>query len=274
MGSKRLKAIVIPRIRKAVPVYDKKLLSDKAKALDRASKEVGGGRLYKWGTGGAFSAHAQAGSLPIRNYTTNIFPEHEKMNAEYIRTHFEHHSVPCWACRLAHVKHMKVTEGPYAGFEGEEPEYESMASWGPLVGNTDPGAMVMLSNVNDRLGLDANEAGWTISWVMECYEKGIFTRDDLDGLDMHWGNVEGIREMLEKISRREGIGDLLAEGVKRLCFGHRDHSVRHAYTHTPSAWPPAHNQSPFSVGGCSDKREGRGMVRFSRLPRDLPVYNH
>ena len=216
MGSKRLKAIVIPRIRRAaVPVYDKKLLSDKAKALDRASREAGGGRLYKWGTGGAFSSLAQAGGLPTRNYTTSIFPEHEKMNAEYIRTHFECHSVPCWACRLAHVKHMKVTEGPYAGFEGEEPEYECMAAWGPLVGNTDPGAMVMLSNVNDRLGLDVNEAGWTIAWVMECYEKGIFTRADLDGLDMHWGNVEGIREMLEKISRREGFGDLLAEGVKR-----------------------------------------------------------
>ena len=55
---------------------------------------------------------------------------------------------------------MKVTEGPYAGYEGEEPEYEGMAAWGPVIGNTDPGAMVMLSNLTDRLGLDVNEAGW------------------------------------------------------------------------------------------------------------------
>lgn len=215
MGSKRLKAIAIPRIRRPVPVHDKTLLSEKSKALYRSAKEAGGGRLYKWGTGGGFSVHAQAGSLPVRNYTTSLFPEHEQINAEYIRTNFEYHSVPCWACKLAHVKHMKVTKGPYAGVEGEEPEYECMAAWGPLIGNTEPGAMVMLSNVNDRLGMDVNEAGWTIAWVMECYEKGIFTSDDLDGLDMRWGNAEGVRTLLEKISRREGIGDLLAEGVKR-----------------------------------------------------------
>ena len=78
-----------------------------------------------------------------------------------------------------------------------------MSAWGPVIGNTDPGAMVMLANVTDRLGLDVNEAGWTIGWVMECYEKGILSRQDLDGLDMRWGNVEAVREMLE-ICRRAG----------------------------------------------------------------------
>jgi aldehyde:ferredoxin oxidoreductase len=215
MGSKQLKAIAISRCRRSVPIQNKALLIEKAKALDLDAKNYKGGGLYKWGTGVGFSLHAQVGSLPVRNYTTNIFPDHDRMNGPYIRTHFEHRSKPCWACRLGHVKFMKVTEGPYAGFEGEEPEYEVMAAWGPLVGNTDPGAMVMLSNLTDRLGLDANEAGWTIAWVMECYEKGILTRKDLDGLDMCWGNVENIQTMLKKISQREGIGDLLAEGVKR-----------------------------------------------------------
>jgi aldehyde:ferredoxin oxidoreductase len=215
MGAKRLKAIAILRCKTSVPVFDKKHLTERSKALDKAAQEAGGGRLYKWGTGGVFSAHAQAGSLPTKNYSSSVFPEHQCMNGQYIRTHFEYRSVPCWACRLKHLKHMKVTEGPYAGYEGEEPEYECMAAWGPLIGNTDPGAMVMLSNENDRLGLDVNEAGWTIAWAMECYEKGLLARDDLDGLDMRWGNVEAVRSMLEKISRREGIGDLLAEGVKR-----------------------------------------------------------
>jgi aldehyde:ferredoxin oxidoreductase len=110
---------------------------------------------------------------------------------------------------------MKVTEGAYAGVEAEEPEYESMAAWGSVIGNTDPGAMVMLSDVNDRLGFDVNEAGWVVGWVMECYEKGILTKKDLDGLDMRWGNVEAVKTLLEKISKREGVGNLLAEGVKR-----------------------------------------------------------
>jgi len=110
---------------------------------------------------------------------------------------------------------MKVTDGPYKGQEGEEPEYEQMVAWGPLISNKDPGAVVMLSDLTDRLGMDANEAGWVVAWVMECYEKGILTKSDLDGLDMTWGNVEAVRELLLKISRREGIGDLLAEGVMR-----------------------------------------------------------
>ncbi len=241
MGSKRLKAVAISRGQQPVPIYNKELLKEKARALLQEAKTNKGGQIYKWGTGGAFSTHAQAGSLPIRNYTTNIFPEHEKMNAEYIRGHFEHKNKPCWACGLGHTKFMKVTEGPYAGYTGEEPEYECMATWGPLIGNTDPGAMVMLSNLNDRLGMDVNEAGWVISWVMECYEKGILTRKDLDGLDMHWGNVEATEMMLGKISRREGIGNLLAEGVKRASEQTGGESTRMGVYVLKGATPRTHD---------------------------------
>jgi len=73
----------------------------------------------------------------------------------------------------------------------------------------------MLSNLTDDLGLDVNESGWTIAWVMECYEKGLLTRMHTDGLKMTWGNVEETRKMLQKIARREGFGDILAEGAKR-----------------------------------------------------------
>jgi aldehyde:ferredoxin oxidoreductase len=215
MGAKRLKAVAVTRGKQAVPIFNKELFREKAKALLDDAKTAKGGNMYKWGTGAAFSILAQAGALPIRNYSTNVFPEHEQMNSQYIRTHFEHKNKPCWACGMIHTKYMKVTEGPFTGYEGEEPEYEGMAGWGPQIGNKDPGAYVKLSNITDRLGLDFNEASWIVGWVMECYEKGILTKDDLDGLDMRWGNVEATEKLLEKISRREGVGDLLAEGVKR-----------------------------------------------------------
>ncbi|MBN1827826.1 MAG: hypothetical protein JW884_01605 [Deltaproteobacteria bacterium] len=215
MGSKLLKAVCVERGRRSIPIYNKEFLRESAQALLKAAKEHKGGQLYNWGTGGAFSSHAKAGSLPVRNYTTNVFLEHEGMNGQYFRTHLEHRDKPCWACGMVHTKFIKVAKGPYAGVEGEEPEYECMAAWGPLIGNTDPGAVVMLTNLTDRLGLDANEAGWVVAWVMECYERGILTRHDLDGLDMQWGNVEAVKELLTKISMRQGIGDLLAEGVMR-----------------------------------------------------------
>jgi aldehyde:ferredoxin oxidoreductase len=214
MGAKRLKAVAVTQGRQVVPVHNKALLVEKGRALLQEAKTTKGGQLVRWGSGGVFSIHAKAGSLPVRNYTTNVFPEHESMNAEYIRSHFEHRAKPCWACGV-HTKYMRVTEGPYTGTEGEEPEYEGMSAWGPQTGNTDPGAMVMMANVVDRLGLDTNEASWVVGWVMECYERGLLTRQDLDGLDMRWGNVEAARTLLTKISRREGVGNLLAEGVKR-----------------------------------------------------------
>jgi len=110
---------------------------------------------------------------------------------------------------------MKVTEGPYSGYEGEEPEYEALAAWGSQIGQIDPGAALMLADLTDRLGLDANEAGWVVGWVMECYEKGILAAEHIDGLAMTWGDAKAVAVLLHKIAYREGIGNLLAEGVKR-----------------------------------------------------------
>jgi aldehyde:ferredoxin oxidoreductase len=73
----------------------------------------------------------------------------------------------------------------------------------------------MLSGVTDKLGLDNNEAGWLLGWVMECHEKGYFTETDLAGLGVEWGDVEAVRRVLYMIAYRQGFGDLLAEGVMR-----------------------------------------------------------
>jgi aldehyde:ferredoxin oxidoreductase len=213
MGAKNLKAVVTYRGKRNFEIKDPKGLKEKNEALFEHAK--GFGVVYEWGSGGGFSALYGIGCLPVKNYTTDLYPEHERMNGQYMRTHFEIRSIPCYMCRFAHVKEVTVTEGPYKGFVGEEPEYELLAAWGPQIGNTDLGAVVMLTREADRLGVDCNEASWVIGWVMECYEKGVFSKKDLDGLDMKWGNVEAVKVMLNKIARREGIGDLLAEGVMR-----------------------------------------------------------
>jgi aldehyde:ferredoxin oxidoreductase len=213
MGSKNLKAVVTYRGKRNFEIKDPERLKEKNDAMFEHAK--GFGPFYQWGTGGGFSALYGIGCLPVKNYTINIYPEHERMNGQYMRTHFEIRSKPCYMCRVAHVKEVTVTEGPYKGLVGEEPEFELLAAWGPQIGNADLGAVVMLTNEVDRLGMDCNEASWTVGWVMECYEKGLFTKKDLDGLDMSWGNVEAVKSLLNKIAKREGIGDLLADGVMR-----------------------------------------------------------
>jgi aldehyde:ferredoxin oxidoreductase len=214
MGSKKLKAVSVERGQGKVAVSDPASLSGAAKKLfDHAMKADP--VLPQWGTAGAVSIMERIGMLPVRNYTTNSFPEYVNLTGEYLRAHFKIKNTPCWACRLGHVHLMEVTEGPYKGFVGEEPEYEAVAAMGPIIGQTDPGAAVMLSNLVDRLGIDVNETGYLIGWLMECYERGLLQKPDLDGIEMVWGNVEATAAMLKKIATREGCGNLFADGVKR-----------------------------------------------------------
>lgn len=214
MGKKGLKAIVVHKGKRSFSVAK----PDELRRVDLECFEFmkGFGPFYRWGTGGGLSAIYGQGALPVRNYTTNMFAEHEKMNGQYLRTHFKVRSRPCYRCKMAHVKEVTVTEGPYKGFRGEEPEYEQIAAWGPQIGNTDLGATVVLAHEVDDLGMDCNEASWCIGWAMECFQMGILKEEQTEGLELHWGNVEAARELLRRIARREGfLGNLLSQGVMR-----------------------------------------------------------
>jgi aldehyde:ferredoxin oxidoreductase len=153
--------------------------------------------------------------LPVKNYTTSIFPEYERFDGKNLRTTFKTKPRSCHSCPLAHCHFIEVSEGPYKGLRCEEPEYELWAGWGPNIGNTDPNAVVKLNDLTDRLGMDGNEASYLVSMVMECFEKGIVTSKDTDGIELTWGNVSGVISLIESMARRKGIGDILAEGVMR-----------------------------------------------------------
>lgn len=214
MGSKKLKCLSAVKGDVKPRVVDPERLVAKAKELAKFTEEVDPG-LVQYGTNAGFGPLGAMGAVPMMNYTTNVFPDDNKYVPEYLRSHFESKPAACWACTIAHCRLMKVTEGPYNGFEGEEPEYEGMAEMGPLIGMKDPGSTVYLCNLVDRLGFDVNESGYLTAWLMECYEKGYLTKDDLDGIEMKWGDADAVATMLRKIAHREGCGDLFAEGTKR-----------------------------------------------------------
>lgn len=216
LASKNIEAIAISRGKFKAPIKDQELLKKISKELHKKAITYRDGSRHKWGTNGSFSPLHAIGALPVKNYTTNLFPDHEKMNGQYVRTHFEKVGRnTCFNCGIQHNLVMKITEGPFKGIIAEEPEYEAFAAFGPQIGQPDAGSVFVLTELADRLGMDVNETGWVIGWVMECYEKGLLTKKETDGIEMSWGNVESVRKILHKISNREGIGDLLAEGVKR-----------------------------------------------------------
>jgi aldehyde:ferredoxin oxidoreductase len=162
-------------------------------------------------------AHARAGSLPIKNLTTNVLPDAENLSGQRMRTTpaLRLKSQPCWACNIRHhCSTVTIVEGPYAGFEGEEPEFEGMTCMGSALGITDTAAAVMLANVVDRVGLDINETAWVLGFAVECYLGGLLSSKDVDGLDLGWGKPDVMRALIERIARRQGVGELLANGVK------------------------------------------------------------
>jgi aldehyde:ferredoxin oxidoreductase len=240
MGSKKLKAIVAERGNRKVSVARRDDLGGLVDALVDGSRKAMP-TLSSLGTAGALPMMHQTGQLPVKNYTTSIFPEYEKFSGEYLRTHFKSTPTTCWACRISHCRQTEVTEGPYKGFVGEEPEYEGVAAMSSVIGQTDPGATVVLGNDVDRLGLDINESGWLVGWLMECSQKGLLKKGDLDGLDIKWGDAEATRAILKKTAYREGNGNLWAEGVKRTAEKYGGEALDCAVYTLKGATPRGHD---------------------------------
>lgn len=218
MGSKGLKAIVVQG-NQPIPIAREDrnaFLEAVIQWRQEAQKTVMGKTVNALGTIGFFSNLHANGWVPVKNLSTNLFPGAEKFGGDYIR-HKVFKGVPraCHNCTFKHCHTVQVTRGPYKGIVGEEVEYEILAGFGPNWGIYDPGTTTMLNTLNDDLGMDAKESAFLISMIMEGVEKGIISKQGLDGLDICWGKAEVAAEMLRRISRREGIGNLLAEGVMR-----------------------------------------------------------
>ena len=220
MGSKKLKAIVVDRGKKTLPIYNQETLSDLAKKIKANTlSDKWLDMTYKEGTVGGVPLATKGGFIPTKNYTTSIHiisPEAlETYSTQSIRTRFNAKSSPCWACSAEHCGMMEIPDGEYKGRKFEEPEYEAMAACSSLIGVSDVTTTVLLASEIDRLGMDVNETGYLMAWLIECYEKGILTDQDTDGLKMTWGNGTALMNMLGKIARRQGFGDVLANGVMR-----------------------------------------------------------
>jgi aldehyde:ferredoxin oxidoreductase len=220
MGSKRLKAIVV-RGKGTIPIPEGQ--KDRIKGLAKEwvtefLKSPSGQCYSKYGTAGHFMApHWNRGGVPVRNLTTNEFPNPNDFDGPtlYEKLIRIKAKKPCHACPCVHNPIIEIKEGPYQGYTAELPEYEDLAAWGPNVGITDPAETIILTDINDRLGMDTKEATFVISLVMECFEEGIISSDRLDGIEPTWGNFNAVKELLKKIAHREGIGAVLCEGVYR-----------------------------------------------------------
>ena len=215
MASKNLKAVVIEADRTeelANPAEFSKLLKQQVKGY----KEGMGFEPFRdYGTpmGVDYPGFA-IGSFPVRNFRSNDLEGWEKLSFLQYAAITQKHS-GCYACMLKCGKIRTVPEGPYAGVNSEGPHYETIWAFTGPTGCTDLGATVMADHMCCELGLDTISTGNSIGFAYELFEKGILTTKDTDGLVLKYGDPEPMLKLIEMIGNRKGIGDILAEGVKR-----------------------------------------------------------
>jgi len=215
MGAKNLKAIAV-RGTKKIEWADEKRVRELAK---KASKEVWEGAygdlLYKHGSAGDLDDLNESGRLPTMAFRRCTFEGAKKITGETMTETILVGRITCYACPIAHKRIVKAKEPYVVDPDYGGPEYETAAAFGSLCMNDNLVAICKANELCNKYGIDTISTGVVIAFAMECYEKGILTKDTCNGLELIWGNHKAMIQLIAKIAKREGIGDILAEGVAR-----------------------------------------------------------
>jgi len=216
MGSKRLKAVAcagkIP-IRLANQESFRRDAKRQVELLNESMLKVG---FEAFGTNMVSDMVNARGGYPTRNWQAGVFDDIEELNGQALTDKVLTSRVHCFACPISCGRGSEIREGIWKGHKGEGPEYETVNTLGALCGVSDMNAVTMANYLCNENGLDTISTGSTIAFAMECYERGILTKEQTGGLALQFGDAPLVVELVEKIARREGIGDLLAEGTKHI----------------------------------------------------------
>ena len=254
MGSKKLKAVAV-RGNQKVPIAD----SEAANRLRRENiKELmavkRGGQSYfepfrKYGTTRMTAVSAHSGDTPVKNWGgVGIvdFPNTAGVSGDAAIANLARHET-CWHCPMVCKALLKEGTGEYKYPAGaHRPEYETQATFGAMCLNNNTESIAMANHICNDYGLDTISAGCIIAFAIECYENSLITREDTEGIELTWGNHRAIVAMTEKLAKREGFGDILADGVKvaaeRIGKGAEEYAVhiggQELGMHDPKLMPP------------------------------------
>ncbi len=214
LGAKNVKAIAI-RGHGAVEVSDHEAFTTLAKAAHmRVRTNPQAQEMGKWGTWILTAVKQEIGELPTYNHRTGVFSGWEKLSGDYIRPRYTISDRACFGCSLGCKKMNYVREGPFAGTLGEGPEYEGLMAFGSGLGIADYPTTLKANQICNRYGMDTISAGATIGFAFEAFENGLITTKDTGGLQLEWGDSQAVIKLLEMIGKREGFGDILAEGSR------------------------------------------------------------
>ncbi|MBS7616083.1 aldehyde ferredoxin oxidoreductase family protein [Candidatus Bathyarchaeota archaeon] len=212
MGSKNLKAIAV-RGTNDVTVAKPDEFLEFVKEFHERMKGPATKKYRTLGTPENVLVHNALHCMPTRNYNNAHFEAAEKVSGELLNEKYVAKIIGCSSCAMRCEHTCVVTEGPYKGAMARV-EYEPLWAMGPYCGIDRLDAIIKGSELCNYYGMDSISAGVIVGFAMDCYENGILTSKDLEGLEARFGNHEALVKLIEKMGKREGIGDVLAEGVK------------------------------------------------------------
>lgn len=212
MGSKNLKAIAV-RGRQTVSFADPNALGAIRADLSRRSLGDATEKYRTLGTLANVSVFNRLGTLPTRNFQQSTFEGAEAVSGETFQTSHHVRNAHCANCTIGCEHIVRTTDGG-ADATGRM-EYESSFALGPLVGVADANAVIRASRLCDDMGMDTISAGGSVAWAMECFENGLLTAEDADGIDLRFGDGRAVLAALQMTAHRTSLGSLLAEGSRR-----------------------------------------------------------
>lgn len=216
MGSKNLKAIVVKGFGSLPEVYDQKEVVRLFNEISKRNIEVE--TFRRWGTGGGgYHFGAETSSEPIKNWQEEWHDMEsfrgEEFDKFWVKKYWGDFGCPVTCLKLAVVK-----TGKFKGAVCDNPDYEFEAYLGANLGIFKPEENIYLSHVSNELGLCGIQGGAVLGFAAELYQRGLLTKEELNGLELEWGNTEAFSALAEEIAYRKGIGNILAEGVYRAAL--------------------------------------------------------
>ncbi len=223
MGSKRLKAIAVCGSGK-IPVADRERLKKINRDILEWMKNGPTKEMVKswgrFGTGGDTGMNGMTGDTPVKNWSGagSIDMGEEKLYKLATGSYDEKYKTKkyaCAQCPLGCGAHYSVGEGNWPLPETVRPEYETLGAFGAMALNDNAESVIKCNDICNRYGLDTMSIGATIAWAIECYENGVLTREDTQGLELTWGNADSIVAMTQAIADLSGLGEILAHGSRK-----------------------------------------------------------
>ncbi|MDD3655802.1 MAG: aldehyde ferredoxin oxidoreductase family protein [Atribacterota bacterium] len=264
MGSKNLIAIAVKGSDKLQPKNpeDFNIALKEVRKVLKESEFVKG--LRQFGTIGDMAGNDAAGDWPTKNWQSNSWGKAEKLYDHYLKNNFVKNKMCYKGCPIACGRVAKVEEGRFKTPQHEGAEYESVSAFTAFVFNQDMDAAIHSTYLCNELGIDTISAGAVIAFAMECYEHKLISKEEADGLDLSWGNPEVLPILVDKIVQREGLGNLLADGVARAAQKIGPQAEEYA-VHGKGLEGPAHDPRSGKLLAVTYGTANRGMCHIHPL---------